>query len=357
MIAGHVVVDAVVHPWNLSPQNQNPGAAAQLEAVYAAHKLSSDAAHQEYVLRREEFFTDIAFETIAEAEFVESPVDAAVLHALPNLGFALRHVTDPRRAAGWRNRFPDRLWMYGTVDTPIVATAVAELEYQVKELGIDGLKLYPALYYDGIGKGWRLDGEDYATPLLDAARTLGIRHVAIHKALWLPPAPREAFDVDDMSLPLASYPDMTFEMVHGGAAFLDDTLDLLEAHPNLFMTLETTFSYILAKPRVFAKILGRMIARCGSHRLLFASGNNLAHPAPIVEAFAHYQFPEEYMEEFGLEPLTETDRANILGLNALRLHGTDPEQLLRQVSNDSFAQRRAHSDRKPWSAIRAGGIS
>jgi len=34
-----VVVDAVVHPYNLAPGNQNPAAREQLETVYAAHCL------------------------------------------------------------------------------------------------------------------------------------------------------------------------------------------------------------------------------------------------------------------------------------------------------------------------------
>jgi len=36
MIRDMIVVDAMVHPYDLAPENQNP-AAAQLQAVYAAH--------------------------------------------------------------------------------------------------------------------------------------------------------------------------------------------------------------------------------------------------------------------------------------------------------------------------------
>jgi uncharacterized protein len=38
MIADRLVVDAVVHPYNLSPENQDPAARAELEPVYAAHR-------------------------------------------------------------------------------------------------------------------------------------------------------------------------------------------------------------------------------------------------------------------------------------------------------------------------------
>lgn len=352
MIGDQVVVDAVFHPWNLSPANQNPKAVPQLEAVYGSHRLAVDEAHQACVLKPEEIFTDISFEAVADAEFVESPVDLAVIHSLPPLGFTIGNVTDPDRAAAFRDLHPGRFRLYATVGTPIDGGAIAELERQVRDLGVDGLKLYPAFFYDDTAQGWRLDGEDFATPLLEAARDLGIRHVAIHKALWLTPAPREAFGIDDMAGALDRFPDMTFEMVHGGTAFLDPTLDLMERHPNLYMTLETTFSYLLVKPRVFAKVLGGMIKRVGSDRLLFASGNNLSHPAPLLSVFADYQFPDTLIDEFGLEPLTARDRANILGENALRLHGLDRDEVIAATRDDGFAQRRA-ADAVPWSGLRS----
>jgi hypothetical protein len=42
MIGDAIVVDAVVHPYNLAPKNQDPTAQAQLDSVYAAHRLAAD---------------------------------------------------------------------------------------------------------------------------------------------------------------------------------------------------------------------------------------------------------------------------------------------------------------------------
>jgi hypothetical protein len=342
-----VIVDAVVHPWNMSPENQNPAAQAQIDAVYASHKLSYDERHAEYVLQPREFFRDLSFDVIAQAEFVESSVDVAILHSLPNLGFGFGHITLPEKCAAFRDRFPHRTRMLGTVGTPIAATAIEEITRQHGELGLDGVKLYPAFFYDGKGEGWRMDGEDWATPFLEACGKLGLTRIAIHKALWLEPAPKSAFDIDDMGPPLDRFPDMTFEMVHGGAAFLDETIALMHRHPNLYLTLETTFSYILTRPRVFAKVLGRLVTEVGSDRLLFASGNNLAHPRPLIEAFDGYQFPTEYVWEFGIRQLTDADRANIMGLNAAKLHG-----IAMQPIDDEFSRARAGGIPGPWSALR-----
>jgi predicted TIM-barrel fold metal-dependent hydrolase len=353
MIDSMVVVDAVVHPWNMAPENLNPQAPDVIAAVHASHRLSVDAAHHEYILEDREFFTDLSWDVVAQAEFVETPVDLGVMHALPNLGFGRSYITDPERSAAFRDCHPQRFRFYGTVDTPKTDAAIAQLEHQVKALKADGLKLYPAFFYDNIGEGWKMDGAEFARPLLEAARDLGLRHVAIHKALWLPPAPREAFAIDDLDSPLDRFPGIQFEMVHGGAAFLDETIALLKRHRNLWLTLETTFQYILVKPRVFAKILGRIIAEVGSDRLLFASGNNLGHPAPLLEAFRHYQFPDELIEEFGLRPLTGKDRANILGGNALRLHGLTAAAVIAATADDPFARQRAAGVPAPWHRLRA----
>jgi hypothetical protein len=354
MIGDAVVVDAVVHPYNLAPANQNPAAQPQLDSVFAAHEISMDEAHSEYSMSREEFFTDVSFDTIARSLFAEAPVDMAVIHALPNLGFANDYVTDPRRAAEYRDRHPNRFRLFATVDTPVTQAAIDQLEWQVNELGVDGLKLYPAFFYDGKGEGWRLDGADFATPLLEAAHDLGIRHVAVHKALWLPPAPKDAFEMGDVGGALARFPDMTFQIVHAGTAFRQETIDLLVANPNLYATLETTFALSVVRPDVFGKVLGAMLAAVGSERLLFSSGTNLMHPRPLLEAFADYQLPEELIAEHGYPQLTETDRRNILGENVLRMHGIDPATVADAVAGDEFAEAARDGLLPPWSAIRRG---
>jgi predicted TIM-barrel fold metal-dependent hydrolase len=338
MIGGRVVADAVVHPYNLAPENREPAARAQLDAVYAAHAMATIPEHDDFRLTEDEFFTDFPFEAMAQALFVESPIDIAVIHALPNLGFCKGYVTDPWRAGAFRDRHPGRFLMYATVDTPVVGAAIEQLERQVEELGVDGLKVYPSFFYDGVADGWRLDGEDFATPLLEAARDLGIRNVAVHKALWLPPAPREAFRVDDLEGPLGRFPDLNFHIVHAGMAFVDETCALLRDHPNLHATLESTFMYVNVAPERFADALARLMEAAGSERLMFGSGTNLMHPRPLLDAFAAME-------------MDETDRANILGANVLRVHGLDEATVLERIAGDEFA---GADDAPPWSGVRAG---
>lgn len=352
MIDDMIIVDAVVHPWNMSPENQNPASQPQIDAVYASHKLSYDEANTQFILQPDEFFRDLPFDVIGRAEFVESPVDYAVLHSLPNLGFGLGHITLPEKCAAFRDQYPHRCSMLGTVGTPIVESAIDEIKRQIDLFHIDGVKLYPAFFYDGKGEGWRLDGKDWATPFLEYCQDQGLTRFAIHKALWLEPAPREAFSINDFDSPLSRFPDMTFEMVHGGTAFLDQTIELMKRHPNLYLTLETTFSYILTRPRVFDKVMGKLLTEVGSDRLLFASGNNLAHPLPLIEAFRDYQFAPEHCEEFGIRELTQEDKRQIMGENALDLYDVDRKKLRESIAQDDFTTARQNGIPGPWSALR-----
>lgn len=350
MIDGIPVVDAVVHPYDLGAANRDPRALEQIDAVHASHLLYSGTPVGPYHLTRDEFLTDFPGDALARALFAESAVDLAVLHALPNLGFTEGYLTAPATVAALRDRYPGRFLLYGTVDAPVAGTAIAQLERQVAELAIDGLKVYPAFFYDRTSTGWRLDGPDYAVPLLEAARDLGVRNVAVHKAVAVPPAPADAFRVEDVGI-AASFPELRFQVVHAGVSFLEETCALLAAHPNVHATLESSFATILTNPALFAEVLAALLRAGGPERLLFASGANLMHPAPAITAFRRFQLPADVQERAGVGPLTDEDRRLILGGNALRLHGLDSAAVLERPPDALDALRR-EGPPTPWSGIR-----
>ena len=338
-----MIVDAVVHPYDLGPDNWPTGDETQLRALHPFHVASSGGAGNPWTLTEAEFFTDFDPDAMTAALFAESPVDMAIIHALPNLGFTRGGVTDVGRMAALRDRHPGRFLLYATVDTPVTDVAIKQLEHQVVAYGVDGLKLYPAFFSDGEAIGWRLDDDDFATPLLEAARDLGIRNVAVHKALVVPPAPEGVFRVEDLAAPLDRFPDINFAVVHAGVVFLAETCALLARHPNLYANLESSFAYILSKPRRFADMVGALLAAAGPERLLFGSGVNLVHPRPLLEAFAAFEMPDD------LPPLTEGIRTKILGGNALRLHGLDAAE----APDDDFSRQLPAGFAPYWSRLRS----
>lgn len=348
MIDGTVVVDAVVHPYDLGPDNHPAGDDTQFRALHPFHVLSSGGpGHPEWTLTEAEFFTDFDHDTLTAALFAESAVDVAIIHALPNLGFTKCGVTDVERMAALRDRYPGRYLLYATIDTPVTDAAIKQLEHQVVTYGVDGLKLYPAFFFDGEALGWRLDDDDFSTPLLEAAQDLGIRNVAVHKALVVPPAPDEAFRVEDLDSPLERFPAINFAVVHAGVVFLAETCELLARHPNLYANLESSFAYILSKPSRFADIVGSLLQAAGPDRLLFGSGVNLVHPRPLLEAFAAFEMPDD------LPSLTDEIRAKILGGNALRIHGLDSAEIRRRIAGDEFERHKADRLAPYWSRLRS----
>lgn len=353
MLDGMPVVDAVVHPYDLGADNQDPEGATQLEGVHASHLLYSGAEHGPHHLTRAEFFRHFPGEAVARALFAESPVDLAVLHSLPNLGFTRGPITRPETVAALRDRYPGRFLLYGTVDAPFVDGAVAQLVQQVDEHGLDGLKVYPAFSYGGVSSGWRLDSAEFGLPLLRAARDLGIRNIAVHKAVWVPPAPHDAFAVADLGV-ADLFPELTFQIVHAGMAFLPETCEVLARHPNVHATLESVFAFVRTAPRTFAEVLAALLRAGGPERLLFASGANLMHPAPAIQAFDGFQLPTDVQDREGVGPLTATDRALILGGNALRIHGLD-EGAVRDRPADELDELRDRGTVPAWSGLRGTG--
>jgi predicted TIM-barrel fold metal-dependent hydrolase len=143
-------------------------------------------------------------------------------------------------------------------------------------------------------------------------------------------------------MPLERFPEMNFQIVHAGMAFVEETIALLRDHPNLYATLESTFAYVNVRPEQFAGVVSRMLDAVGSTRLLFASGTNLMHPRPVLDGFQRLSLPN----------LGDEDRANILGLNTLRLHGLTADVVRDRTADDEYALASGDAEAEPWSVVR-----
>ncbi|MBU2667194.1 amidohydrolase family protein [Actinoplanes bogorensis] len=354
MINGMFVVDSVVHPYDMGEANNgtDPNQQRQIAGMYHHHRLYTGEQKTEYLMERDEFISDFDLDGLTGALFAESQTDMGVLHALPNLGFSQGPLTDIRKMAALRDANPGRFLLYATINTRDTDAAIRELEWQVREFHVDGLKLYPAFYYDGKSIGWRLNDPDFATPLLEAARDLGLKNIAIHKAIPIGPSSIENFKVSDIDEPLMRFRDLNFQLVHAGFAFLDETRVLLHRHPNLYANLESTFCNLNNRPAIFLEALGEFLYWGSVDQILYASGFNITHPRPMIEAFAALEMPQRLKEERGYPDLTDEIKRKILGLNALKLHGIDPGAAATKIAGDQYEQRRAHDLEKPWTSLR-----
>ena len=345
-----MIIDAIIHAYNFDDANLvHPRYSPRFAAGTHSHHRMWSPPDSEYLLTEEEFIRDFDEEVTAAAVFGESPVDVAAYHATPIYDFFKDGLVSIEKGARLKERYPDRVLLYGTVSLLDRRQAIASLERQVRDYDIDGVKFYPAVFVDGKTIGVSLSDRETALPVLERAFELGIRNVAVHKALPLGPTDTAPYRVDDLSGAAAAQPDMNFQIVHAGLAFTEETALLMSRFPNIYAALEGTFGYICRAPRAFFEAIGRMAEWSSWEQLLFASGCNVAHPRPLIERFLEAEMPPDLVDELGYPPLNDRAKRLVLGENYARIHGLEARQA---PSDDAFAKMRSE-DPAPWSVLRS----
>lgn len=342
MLNGNFVLDAVVHAYNLDPSNYavQPTATAITQMVYA---VAGVHVPPEYTVPPERWIRDWDVDEVANLLFRESATDFAVFHPTP-IGAYHDGMTSVDKAAEIVKRWPSRFLTYATVD-PLSGTAgLDELDRQVELLAPIGLKLYPSSWTKGFHEGWRMADPQVAFPFFERARQHGLRTVAIHKAIPFGDVPMQSYKLDDLDAAAAAFPDLNFEIVHGGVAFVEETAWLIGRFPNVWVNLEGLSFILAAKPRTFALLLVGLCAVGGSavlDRIVWGTGAMAAHPRLLLEAFDRFEIPEDMLDSSGLfetlPQLSAETKAGILGGNYARMAGLDLEKLAANIPGDEFS--------------------
>ena len=164
--------------------------------------------------------------------------------------------------------------------------ALDDLDRQVEEWGIIGLKLYPVDVIDGEVRVLRFDDRDLLYPILERCRKHGVKVIAVHKAMPLGAVAMDPFKNSDVDYAAIDFPDLNFEVVHSGFAFLDEAAFQIARFPNVYVGLESTAALAVRHPRKLARILGEFLMMGGGKKLFWSSGASSPHPRPTLEAFA-----------------------------------------------------------------------
>jgi predicted TIM-barrel fold metal-dependent hydrolase len=346
MIDDMFVVDAIVHAYDFSESNvqDNPIARHAYEEIWASmaatfppgRVVPSRAAHSDWPI-------DVVSGTL----FRETATDMAVTHNLTLNTWFRDGLVSRQKNAELAKRWPQRYFAYVGVDpTEGVDACIRDLREQVAELpNAVGLKLYPHQVYPF--RSWRMDDPKVAYPLYEAAGELGIKVVAIHKALPLGPVPMEPYKVGDVDCAAMDFPDLNFEIVHSGMAFAEETAWALGRFPNVYGNLEVTTFMLANRPRRFAETLAQLIAAGGADKVLWAATMpNVVDCQWLLERFVSLELPDDVAERYGLE-LTRELKEKILGLNYLRMVGADLDEAKAGTAGDEFAD---HNDGPldPW---------
>ena len=113
------------------------------------------------------------------------------------------------------------------------------------------------------------------------------------------------FKVSDVEGAARTFPEINFQIVHAGWAYLEETSIMMERYANIFANLEMTFSLVINQPLMFAEIIGRMLFLGLEDQIVFSDGCNIVHPNPGLQAFRDFQMPRELVEGKGYAELTD----------------------------------------------------
>ncbi len=346
MIDGVFVIDATVHAFNHSVDNFKVDWLKDLPfAAWAGPTMGMTPDEGDWKMTFEEFATSFGHqpEMMRSALFAESQTDVAVYHGVAMMGVYHDGSSPTWVAKRIAERHPGRMFIYGPL-YPWKDDALDEIDRMIDEDGIIGLKFYPADLMDGEIKPSMMDAEA-TMRAVDHARSRGLKMIAIHKAIpmYMDRVPIDPyFAVHDMPAVLEAFPDMTFEIVHGGMAFLEETLALYRKYPNCTINLEGPAGFAVKQPQALGILLDAFIRAGGHERLFYASAATGAHPQPILQSFWRFMMPG----------LTDDMKADMLGRNYARHVGWDIDEMKAALSNDDIGLD--HELAPAWSALRSG---
>jgi predicted TIM-barrel fold metal-dependent hydrolase len=215
------------------------------------------------------------------------------------------------------------------------------------------------------GKGFFLDDAP-GIALIEKARKLGIRNVAIHKGLPFGQQSYEHSTCVDVGRVAKRYPDVNFLIYHSGFVAgkgegpydeqrtdgIDALVTSLRANgvrpgSNVYAELGSTWRYVMRDPDSAAHGLGKLLKACGESNVLWGTDSVwYGSPQDQIQAFRTFQIAAELRAKHGYPEITPALRAKVFGLNALRVYAL-PADVVRRHVKDRVALARAEYRERP----------
>jgi len=239
----------------------------------------------------------------------------------------------------------------------------ADLEFmamQAESLKIDAWKCYTGSCPKGFERGWWMNDEEVAYPMLELARKLNIKRICVHKGLPLGPVP-EYNHPKDLINAAKDFPDLDFLVYHSGfktSSSIEEVFARTGEIPwttefcrmkrkepklsNIYMELGSTFAQLVtAHPLICAHLIGQIIEAFGVDHVLWGTDSIwYGTPQWQIEAFRRFQVPDQLVEKYRYQPLTRDVKAKVFGLNAARVFGLDVAVARQRVPQDYLGRMR-----------------
>lgn len=276
----------------------------------------------------------------------QSETTVALLNCLALKDFyGGKHMLTPEEAVEVRSMVPDRVVVLGSVDPGDGKAALEDLERQVKDFKITGIKLYPGDYDH---HGWHADDEKIAYPLWEKCRQLGVRYIAIHKGLPFSIFNAKYCHPEDVDQALDDFPDLNFVLYHAAYPYLDEltmmAFRLTGRRSNLYVDLGGLFAIMMKAPYELGHTMGKLLKYLGPDHIIWGTDSPITgSPQPYIDFFRSYRIPEELCERYGYPQITAEDKRKILGENLARLLGINIEERMKKVAHDIVSRSREDS--------------
>ena len=209
------------------------------------------------------------------------------------------------------------------------------------------------------GNGFFMDDEP-GLKLIEKARALGVRNIAIHKGLPFGPKSYQHSTCVDIGRVAKRFPDVNFLIYHSGAVSdkadgpydpkRTDGIDALVTSllengvapgSNVYPELGSTWRLAMRNPDSAAHTIGKLVKHCGENNVLWGTDSIwYGSPQDQIQAFRTFQISAELQERHGYPQMTPALRAKIFGRNALKIYPVDAAALQKHVRSDRVTRAR-----------------
>jgi predicted TIM-barrel fold metal-dependent hydrolase len=231
------------------------------------------------------------------------------------------------------------------------------MERLAKQFGIAAWKTYTQWGPDG--RGFFMDDEP-GLRMIEEARRLGIRNIAIHKGLPFGPQSYAHSTCVDIGRAAKAHPDINFLIYHSGFVTekgegpydpkRSDGIDALITSlrengigkgGNVYAELGSTWRFLMRDPDQAAHALGKLLLHMGEDNVLWGTDSIwYGSPQDQIQAFRTFQISPEFRERYGYPEITSAMRAKVFGLNALALYPVPEDVLSKHLARDAITRRR-----------------